>query len=104
MLRESPDLICMVKPEAGTTALDHKIMAERASSLSAAKHKVIVAIAALASAKADRADQLPHAQTAVWASFVQRELIGFRKYADIIQNRSIPPEVLAELGAMVRRQ
>ena len=40
------------------------------------------------------------AREAVWAYFVQRELIGFRKHNDVIQELKIPPEVLAGLGAM----
>jgi hypothetical protein len=101
-LRESLDLIRMVKPEAGTTALDHEIMAERASSLGAAEHKVIAAIAALAAA-ADDPSALQQARSAVWAYFVQRELIGFRKHNDVIQALSIPPQVLAGLGAIEKR-
>jgi hypothetical protein len=99
-LRESLDLIRLVKPEAGTTALDHEIAAERASSLGAAERNVIDAIAALSSAGEDRAIALRHAQSVVWGYFVQRELIGFRRHNDVIAELSIPPEVLAGLGAM----
>ncbi len=102
-LRDSLDLIAMVKPEAGTAALDHEIMAERASSLGAAESKVIAAIAALAEAD-DEKTALQKARDAVWAYFVQRELIGFRKHTDVIQSLSIPPQVLAGLGAIEKRQ
>ena len=44
-LRDSLDLIRMVRPEAGTAAIDHEIQAERANSLSAAERRVIKAIA-----------------------------------------------------------
>ena len=101
-LRESLDLIRMVKPEAGTTALDHEIMAERASSLGAAEHKVIAALAAL-KADAAPATVLGQARDAVWAYFVQRELIGFRRHNDVIQSLNIPPQVLAGLGAIEKR-
>ncbi|MGV8833014.1 MAG: DUF6665 family protein [Devosia sp.] len=101
-LRESLDLIRMVKPEAGTTALDHEIMAERASSLGAAEHKVIAALAAL-TADAAPATALGQARDAVWAYFVQRELIGFRRHNDVIQSLNIPPQVLAGLGAIEKR-
>ncbi|MGV8854016.1 MAG: DUF6665 family protein [Devosia sp.] len=100
-MRDSLDLIAMVKPEAGTTALDHEIMAERASSLGAAEHKVIAALAALTAA-ADSHDLLQRARNAVWAYFVQRELIGFRRHADVIHHLGIPPQVLAGLGAFER--
>ena len=98
-LRDSLDLIRMVKPEAGTTALDHEIMAERASSLGTAEHKVIASLAALAAASGDPT-ALQQARNAVWAYFVQRELIGFRRHNDVIQSLNIPPQVLAGLGAM----
>ncbi len=101
-LRESLDLIRMVKPEAGTTALDHEIMAERASSLGAAEQHVVKAIAALAASSGDTA-ALQQARNAVWAYFVQRELIGFRKHNDVIQELNIPPQVLAGLGAIEKR-
>ena len=101
-LRDSLDLIRMVKPEAGTTALDHEIMAERASSLGAAEHKVVSAIAALEAAAADPA-ALQQARNAVWAYFVQRELIGFRRHTDVIQALGIPPQVLAGLGVIEKR-
>ena len=99
-LRDSLDLIRMVKPEAGTTALDHEIAAERASSLGAAERNVVAAIAALSDANADHDEALSHARTVVWAYFVQRELIGFRRHNDVIQSLGIPPQVLAGLGAM----
>jgi hypothetical protein len=103
-LRDSLDLIRMVRPEAGTAAIDHEIAAERASSLAAAEKRVIKAIAALAAAGPDdRAGPLADARDAVWAYFVQRELIGFRRHTDVIQELNIPSEVLVGLGAMVAR-
>lgn len=102
-LRDSLDLIRTVRPDAGTTAIDHEILAERASSLGAAERKVVDAIAALAAAEADRDKRLADARKVVWAYFVQRELIGFRKHNDVIQDLHIPREVLAGLGAMGNR-
>ncbi|MET3924935.1 DUF6665 family protein [Devosia sp. 2618] len=101
-LRESLDLIRMVRPEAGTAAIEHEILAERASSLGAAERKVIDAIAALSTATGDRDDKLGEARNVVWAYFVQRELVGFRKHTDVIQELSIPGEVLVGLGAMTK--
>ena len=103
-LRESLDLIRMVRPEAGTTALDHEILAERASSLGAAERQVVDAIAALATATTDRDQRLADARQQVWQYFVQRELVGFRRHTDVIQELKIPPEVLAGLGAMPARR
>ncbi|HEY4199910.1 MAG TPA: DUF6665 family protein [Devosiaceae bacterium] len=99
-LRDSLDLIRAVRPEAGTVALEHEIMAERASSLGAAEKRVVDALAAL-SATSDETRQasLAGAQKAVWEYFVQRELCGFRRHADVIQDLKIPQQVLNGLGA-----
>lgn len=99
-LRDSLDLIRMVRPEAGTTAIDHEIAAERASSLGAAEKHVIAALATLAATGDDRDAALAEARNRVWAYFVQRELIGFRRHTDVIDSLHIPPEVLVGLGAM----
>jgi hypothetical protein len=97
-LRDSLDLIHMVRPEAGHAAIEHEILAERASSLSAAERRVTKALEGLA-AGADRPRWLAEAQQAVWAYFVQRELIGFRRHTEVIRDLGIPPEVLNGLGA-----
>ena len=102
-LRDSLDLIRTVRPDAGTSALEHEIMAERASSLGAAEQRVIKAVAALAAAGDDRDDRLAEARQVVWQYFVQRELVGFRRHNDVIQELSIPREVLVGLGAMSKR-
>ncbi|WEK05597.1 MAG: hypothetical protein P0Y65_04900 [Candidatus Devosia phytovorans] len=99
-LRDSLDLIRMVRPEAGTAALDNEIAAERASSLWAAEQRVLKAIAALEAATGDREMPLVQARKVVWEYFVQRELVGFRRHADVIADLRIPPEVLLGLGAM----
>jgi hypothetical protein len=98
-LRESLDLIRMVRPEAGTAAIEHEIQAERASSLVAAEARVVKALAGLASGE-KREDWLGEARQAVWGYFVQRELMGFRRHADVIRDLHIPAEVLNGLGAM----
>ena len=79
--------------------LEHEIMAERASSLGEAERRVVETIAALASAPGDRAAKLAEAQKAVWQYFVQRELCGFKRHAEVIRDLNIPPEVLNGLGA-----
>ena len=101
-LRDSLDLIRMVRPEAGHAAIEHEILAERASSLSAAERRVIKALAEL-KAGTDRAHRLPEAQQAVWAYFVQRELIGFRRHTEVINHLGIPQDVLNGLGASPAR-
>lgn len=102
-LRDSLDLIRMVRPEAGTMAIDHEIQAERASSLGAAEKKVIETIAILASAGDRRMEHLAAAREAVWAYFVQRELIGFRRHTEVIRDLGIPADVLNGLGMMPQR-
>ena len=101
-LRDSLELIRTVRPEAGTAAIEHEILGERASSLGAAEQRVVKAIAALAAATGDREDLLSEARRMVWEYFVQRELVGFRKHNDVIQELRIPAEVLAGLGAMAK--
>jgi len=98
-LRDSLDLIRMVRPEAGTTAIDHEIAAERASSLGASEARVLKTLKALADATTDRDVALDDARDAVWSYFVQRELVGFRRHTDVIQELGIPKEVLVGLGA-----
>ena len=98
-LRDSLDLIRAVRPEAGQTALESEIQQERASSLRAAEQKVVATLSAWREApEAQRAEPLKAARYAVWAYFVQRELIGFRRHADVIRDMDIPPVVLNGLG------
>ena len=102
-LRESLELIRMVRPDAGTAAIEHEIAGERASSLGATEQRVKTALAELNSAAGDRSERLVTAQEAVWAYFVQRELIGYRRHNEVILDLGIPPQVLAGLGASIRR-
>lgn len=103
-LRDSLDLIRHVRPQAGQTALQHEIAAERASSLAAAERKVKETVAAFrAAGEADREGALQSAREAVWAYFVQRELLGFRRHNDVIADLGIPAAALNGLGAMPRR-
>ena len=101
-LRVSLDLIAMVRPEAGTAAIDHEVMAERAASLGAAEKRVVAAVATLKAGGTSHDDAMAEARKVVWEYFVQRELLGFRKHTDVIQDLGIPPEVLAGLGAMTK--
>ena len=102
-LRDSLDLIRTVRPDAGTSALEHEILAERASSLGAAEQRVIKAVAALAGAEEDRDSRVAEARRVVWEYFVQRELVGFRRHTDVIRELNISPEVLVGLGAMTSK-
>jgi hypothetical protein len=97
-LRDSLDLIKAVNPDGGQAVIEHEIMAERASSLNAAEAKVAKSMDAL------RADHTPEtlaaARQAVWAYFVQRELIGFKRHQDVIAAFGITREVLNGLGVV----
>lgn len=62
----------------------------------------MAAVSALAAASTDRDTALASARAVVWEYFVQRELVGFRKHTDVIQELKIPAEVLAGLGAMAK--
>jgi hypothetical protein len=98
-LRDSLELIRVVRPEAGQAGLENEIQHEQASSLHAAEQKAIAALAGWrGAAEAERAEPLKAARYAVWAYFVQRELIGFRRHADVIRDLDIPPIVLNGLG------
>lgn len=99
-LRDSLDLIKAINPEGGMAVLEHELMAERASSLNAAEAKVISTLAALRSAKSSTT--LADAREAVWAYFVQREMIGFKRHQDVIKDLQIPVDVLNDLGAARR--
>ncbi len=96
-LRDSLDLIRMVRPQAGTAAIEHEILAEKANSLGAAEARVKRAVAALASEVGDQT--LREARDAVWCYFVQRELLGFDDHEEVIADLQIPRAVLLGLGA-----
>jgi hypothetical protein len=103
-LRDSIELIKAVKPEGGYAVLQQEIVAERASSLGAAEKRVIATLAAWRAAEeTEKAATLATAQDAVWRYFVQRELCGFRRHNDVINDLGIPPVVVNGLGASPRK-
>lgn len=102
-LRDSLDLIRMVRHETGTGALEYEINAERASALSAAEARAKNAVGVLGKNRDDQGS-LAEARDAVWSYFVQRELIGFRQHQDVIRDLAIPVEVLNGLGAMTGKR
>jgi hypothetical protein len=89
-------------PPQGMVALDYEIAGEQASALGRAGRRVEETLAALAAhdgPKEARDALLREAARAVWAYFVQREMIGFRRHDDAVRVYGIPGEVLARLGA-----
>ena len=89
-------------PPQGLVALDYELAQEQASALGRAGRRVAETLAALAAAETNTAERealLGEAAAAVWAYFVQREMIGFRRHDDAVRVYGIPQGVLARLGA-----
>ncbi len=102
-LRDSLELIRMVRPEAGQSALEGEIMAEKANSLGLAEKRVRRAMTSLSNAQNATDEHLAEAREAVWSYFVQRELNGFRKHHEVIRDLGITRDVLNGLGAKPAR-
>ena len=87
---------------AGLNPLDHEIAAEKAAALGRAGERVEKTLRLLREAGRDapgRAALLKDAAEAVYAYFIQRELIGLRRHHEAIREYAIPEEVLVRLGA-----
>jgi len=88
--------------ESGLSVLEHEMLAEKAASLGRAGDKAARDVARLKSCQPDSPERpalLKQAAASVHGFFIQRELCGLRRHADIIRELGIPPEVLARLGA-----
>lgn len=80
--------------------LDHEIMGEKAASLGRAGERVQLTLRRLNEGRPEARERLlREAAQAVYAYFIQRELCGLRRHADVIREYAIPGEVLARLGA-----
>lgn len=89
-------------PYAPVDLLGHEILAEKASALGRAGLRVETTLQALRNTGRDspeRPARLHEAADAVYWYFIQRELCGLRRHAEIIREYAIPGEVLARLGA-----
>lgn len=90
--------------EPGEAPLRYELMEEQAGSLGRAGRKVEAALAELAShpvggsAGEARAAALKAAADAVWGFLVQREIMGLRDRAAVVEHYGIPREVLVRLG------
>ncbi|MBW8813296.1 MAG: hypothetical protein JF588_07695 [Caulobacterales bacterium] len=103
-LRMPQSLSARLKVETGEAILRYELLEEQAQSLGRAGRKVEAALAALRDHDAGpggegRPALLKTASDAVWAFFVQREVMGLRDRAAVIAQYGIPREVLARLGA-----
>lgn len=98
-----PSSFSSVNPrDAALDALGHEIAGEKASSLGRAGRRVEKALEKLAAHEGDgdgRRVLIQDAADAVYAYFIQRELIGLRRHQDVIREYRIPNAVLARLGA-----
>lgn len=75
-------------------------MGEKAASLGRAGEQVQLTLRRLAEGRPEARERLlREAVQAVYAYFIQRELCGLRRHADVIREYAIPAEVLARLGA-----
>ena len=91
-----------ITPETALDLLEHEVAGEMASSLGRAGRRVEETLARLAASEAGdpaRPDRLADAADAVYWYFIQRELCGLRRHADVIREYGIPKAVLARLGA-----
>jgi hypothetical protein len=80
--------------------LDAEVMAEKAAALAHSGRKLERALDLLrAAADADRPELVVAAAKATHAYFIQRELMGFNRHAEVIERYAIPREVLARVGA-----
>jgi hypothetical protein len=82
--------------------LEAEVLAEKAAGLGRSGRRVEEALAGLAASGAGdqgRPQRLREAAEAVYYFFIQRELCGLRDHRPVIAHYSIPPEVLARLGA-----
>jgi hypothetical protein len=85
----------------GLDILGHELRAEQASSLGHAGRKVEATLAALRRFEGGveaREELLSETAEAVYAYFIQRELIGLHNTAQTVRDYGIPREVLARLG------
>lgn len=83
-------------------AVEAEVAEEKAASLGRAGSHVERALAALA-AQGDGRDRdalLKAARDAVWALFVQREVMGQSDHAAVIAHYGIPADVLRGLGSL----
>ena len=97
-----PSIFTAVNPrDAALDALGHEIAGEKASALGRAGGRVEETLQRLQQNEEPslRATLVQEAADAVYAYFIQRELMGFRRHQDVIREYGIPGAVLARLGA-----
>jgi hypothetical protein len=100
-----PQSLSSLPSNAALTVLDIEVAAEKALNLGRMAKAVQASLAALAALPADtsaeaRSALVQAASAAVWRFFVQREMCGALDHDEAIALYAIPPEVLAQVGAV----
>ena len=100
-----PQSLSSLPSNAALTVLDIEVAAEKALNLGRMAKAVQASLAALAALPADapteaRSALVQTASAAVWRFFVQREMCGALDHNEAIALYAIPPEVLAQVGAV----
>ena len=86
--------------EDGAIALQRALMAESAANLGRLGRALEVALTRLRNASPANHEELEYAcAEAVWFYFIQREACGLNDHAHAIDAYSIPPSVMAKVGA-----
>lgn len=100
-LRMPQSLARRLGVETGEAVLRYELLEEQAQSLGRAGRKVEATLAALQAHPGGegRGELLNMAADAVWAFFVQREVMGLRDRAQVIAQFGIPREVVNRVGA-----
>ena len=98
-LRMPQSLTKRLGVETGEAVLRYEILEEQAAALGRGGEKLERALAALRACPEGRVDALKAAADAAWCFFVQREVMGLRDRAAIVEQYAIPREVLVRIGA-----
>ena len=103
-LRLPQNLSSGIGPDAGISAFESEVLAEKAAALGRAGRKLEHCLAALRSNEdpARRESLLFEAAEAAYSYIIQRELCGLADHRAIIQDYQIPREVMARVGARRR--
>jgi hypothetical protein len=99
-LRMPQSLAKRLGVDTAETVLHHELLEEQAASLGRMGAKLEAALVALRAHDGEgRAAVLQAAADAAWCFFVQREVIGLRDRAAVVEQYQIPREVLVRIGA-----
>jgi hypothetical protein len=100
-LRMPQSLTKRLGVDTGEAVLRYEILEEQAAALGRMGEKLEKALAALQAHEGGdgRAAALKAAADAAWCFFVQREVMGLRDRAAVVEQYAIPREVLVRIGA-----